>query len=92
MIADALLTHRATLRRRIALRGGFVVSLGLAVALYPQELFFLIIITPVIILFYAVFGKMGRMAGRRAGPMASGAALGLVLAWALGVSFPLFQV
>jgi hypothetical protein len=34
---------------------------------------------------------MGRMAGWRAGPLAPGLALGLVLAWALGVSFPLFE-
>jgi len=48
-------------------------------------------IAPVIILFYLTFGTMGRQAAARAGPLAPGLALGLVLAWALGVSFPLFQ-
>ncbi|SHF41879.1 Serine aminopeptidase, S33 [Loktanella atrilutea] len=91
MLADALLTHGASLRRRFVLRGGFILSLGIAVALNPFELFFLVMIAPVVLLFYAVFGTMGRMAGRRAGPLAAGLALGLVLAWALGVSFPLFR-
>ncbi|MCF7699718.1 alpha/beta hydrolase [Loktanella sp. M215] len=91
MLADAVLTHGASLGRRFVLRGGFIVSLGIAVALDPSGLFFLVMIAPVVLLFYAVFGTMGRMAGRRAGPLAAGLALGLVLAWALGVSFPLFQ-
>ncbi|MDY8111014.1 alpha/beta fold hydrolase [Fulvimarina sp. 2208YS6-2-32] len=91
MLADAVLTHRAGFLRRLALRGGFVASLGLAVALDFEGLFFLIMIAPVVILFYLIFGTMGRAAGTRAGAPASGLALGLVLAWALGVSFPLFQ-
>ena len=49
------------------------------------------LIAPVMVLFYLVFGSMGREVSRRSGPMAAGLALGLVLAWALGVSFPLFQ-
>lgn len=91
MVADALLTQGASLKRRFVLRGGFILSLGIAVALNPSELFFLVMIAPVVLLFYAVFGTMGRMAARRAGPLAAGLALGLVLAWALGVSFPLFR-
>ncbi|WP_051491727.1 alpha/beta fold hydrolase [Roseivivax isoporae] len=90
MLADAVLTHGAPLGRRIALRGAFLVSLGLAVALAPRELFFLVMIAPVILLFYAVFGTAGRAVSARTGPLAPGIALGLVLAWALGVSFPLF--
>lgn len=91
MLADARLTHGAGLPHRIALRGAFLVSLGIAVALDFEELFFLIMIAPVIVLFYLVFGTVGRRVGARAGPFAPGLALGLVLAWALGVSFPLFQ-
>ena len=91
MLADQRLTHRAPLGRRLALRGAFLASLGLAVALDFRALFFLIMIAPVVILFYLVFGTMGRAASARGGPLASGLALGLVLAWALGVSFPLFQ-
>ncbi|ROU03733.1 alpha/beta hydrolase [Histidinibacterium lentulum] len=91
MLADALLTYRAGLGRRFALRGGFFLSLGIAVALDFEGLFFLMMIAPVILLFFAVFGTMGRAAGTRSGPLAPGLVLGLALAWALGVSFPLFQ-
>ncbi len=91
MLADARLTQGASLPQRIALRGAFLASLGGAVALDFDGLFFLLMIAPVVLLFYLVFGTMGRMAARRGGPLASGLALGLVLAWALGVSFPLFQ-
>ena len=76
--------------RRFAVRLAFLISLGIAVALDFEGLFFLIMIAPVLVLFYAVFGTMGRQVARRSGPAASGIALGLVLAWALGVSFPLF--
>ena len=47
-------------------------------------------IAPVILLFFLVFGLMGRWVAARAGAASAGLALGLILAWALGVSFPLF--
>ena len=73
------------------MRAGFIASLILAVVLDFEGLFFLIMIAPVMILFYAIFGTVGRATARKSGPLAPGIALGLVLAWALGVSFPLFQ-
>lgn len=91
MVSDALLTTDAPLWRRIALRAGFLVSLAIAVALDFEGLFFLMMIAPVLVLFYLVFGTMGRATSRRSGPLGTGLALGVVLAWALGVSFPLFQ-
>lgn len=91
MIADSILTASARLLRRIVIRTGFLVSLGFAVALDFEGLFFLIMIAPVLVLYYAVFGTMGRWVAARSGPVAAGLALGFVLAWALGVSFPLFQ-
>lgn len=90
MLADAVLTTSATVWRRLILRTGFLVSLGIAVALDFEGLFFLIMIAPVLALYYLVFGTMGRNVAARAGPVSSGLALGCVLAWALGVSFPLF--
>lgn len=90
MLADMVLSAQAGFWRRLLVRLAFLISLGIAVALDFEGLFFLIMIAPVLVLFYAVFGTMGRQVARRSGPAASGIALGLVLAWALGVSFPLF--
>ena len=94
MLADAVLSEatRAPLWRRALARIMFLVSLAIAVALDFERLFFLILILPVIALFYATFGMMGRAVGRRTGSVvAMGLGLGLVLGWALGVSFPMFD-
>ncbi|MEL7125807.1 MAG: alpha/beta fold hydrolase [Pseudomonadota bacterium] len=91
MLGDALTTFRAPLWQRIGLRVAFLASLAVAVALDFEGLFFLIMIAPVIVLFLLTFGAMGRGFAARSGPLTSGLALGIVLAWALGVSFPLFS-
>ena len=91
MVADATLTASASFWKRLGVRLSFLISLGIAVTLDFEGLFFLLMIAPVLILFYLVFGTMGRDTSKRGGPLASGIALGIVLAWALGVSFPLFQ-
>lgn len=93
MLADALISGagHGTWARRILARLGFLASLGIAVALDPSELFFLVLIAPVIILFYVIYGLMGRWVAQRSGATAAGLGLGLALAWALGVSFPLFS-
>lgn len=90
MIADSVVVWRASVWRRIASRAAFLGSLGIAVALDVEGLFFLIIIAPVILLFFFVHGTMGRAIGKRAGPLTAGLGLGIILAWALGVSFPMF--
>ena len=90
-VADARLSHRASIGRRLFLHGMFLASLVFAVALDFEGLFFLLMIAPVIVLFYLVFGSMGHAVSARSGPVAAGLALGLVLALALGVSFPLFE-
>ncbi|WWR46300.1 alpha/beta fold hydrolase [Roseovarius sp. S88] len=92
MLADANLSYGATLTQRILARVTFLASLGLAVALDFDALFFLVMIAPVIVLFYLSFGYMGRVSALRSGPTGAGIALGLALAWAIGVSFPLFAV
>jgi len=45
----------------------------------------------VLLLFYLVHGLMGRWIAQRCGSLAAGVGLGVCLAWALGVSFPLFD-
>ncbi|WP_300064141.1 alpha/beta fold hydrolase [uncultured Roseobacter sp.] len=92
MLADALLSGagHGPLWQRMTARAAFLGSLALAVALDFSGLFFLILIAPVIVLFYIVFGLMGRWVAQRSGATSAGLGLGLLLAWALGVSFPLF--
>lgn len=95
MMADSLVTEagRASIWRGLAARAAFLASLGLAVVLDFERLFFLLLILPVIVLYFLVFGLMGRWVGRRsAAPLACGLGLGVILAWALGVSFPLVAV
>lgn len=94
MLADSLLCEAGHARwwRVLVARTAFLVSLGAAVALDFERLFFLLIILPVIVLFYVLFGLMGGWVGRRThAPIAVGLGLGLILAWALGVTFPMFQ-
>lgn len=90
MVCDALLSQGGSRWPRIAARAALLVSLIGAVALAPERLFFVLMIAPVILLFYLVFGPMARRTTLRAGPLAPGIGLGITLAWALGVSFPLF--
>ena len=92
MLADAALTEggRARLWRRIAVRVSVLASLAAAIALDPERLLFVATVLPVFVLFYIVHGTMGRWVGRRTGPFAPGLALGLILAWALGATFPMF--
>jgi hypothetical protein len=91
-VADEWLT-----RGLPAVRGGyafsktcFVISLGIAVCLNPQRLFFLVIIVPVIILLFAVYGLVSRWVYARTNDPrvgALGAACGL--AYAIAVTFPI---
>ncbi len=94
MVADSVITHagRGRLWRRVVARVALISSLGIAAAIDPERLIFLLLILPVLILFYLVHGLMGRWVAQRCGPLAAGIGLGLALAWAIGVSFPLFDV
>ncbi|MEM6711781.1 MAG: alpha/beta fold hydrolase [Pseudomonadota bacterium] len=91
MLADSAMAHaHPQLWRRALIRLAFLGSLAIAVALDFEGLFFLILIIPIIALFFIVFGLMGRWVEARGGPLASGLGLGLLLAWSLGVTFPMF--
>jgi pimeloyl-ACP methyl ester carboxylesterase len=68
----------------------FLVSLTIALALDFQRLFFLILILPIIALFFIVYGLFSGWAYRRAGhPFVAGVANAIAFAWAIGVTFPL---
>ena len=94
MLAESLVLNggRASYWRVFLARGAFLASLGLAVALNIERLFFLLIIIPVIVAFFVVFGLMGGWVGRRTlSPASAGLGLGIILAWSLGVTFPIFS-
>lgn len=93
MLADAMLTEggRAPFWRRMVLRLVFILSLVAAVMIDFERLLFVLIILPVIILFFAIFGLMGRWAALKSGASSAGLALGLALAWSLASTFPLFE-
>jgi pimeloyl-ACP methyl ester carboxylesterase len=68
----------------------FLISLAIAVALDLERLFFLIIIIPIIVLFFLVYALFSRWIYRATGqPLIAGIANAVAFAWALGVTFPL---
>ncbi len=91
-LADEWLT-----RGEGAAAGGYVVtkllflaSLGLAVALDVESLFFLLMIVPVMLPCFVVYGLFSRWVYRRTGdPLVAGIANALAFAWALAVTFPM---
>jgi len=79
-----------------AARGAYVaskiaslLSLGIAVALDFERLFFLLIIIPVIVVFFVVYGLFSAWAYRATGhPFVAGSANAVAFAWAIAVTFP----
>lgn len=68
----------------------FLLSLLVAVALNPYRLFFLLIIVPVMLLFFLIYGLISRWVyGRTGQPLVAGVANGAIFAWAIAASFPL---
>jgi hypothetical protein len=71
-------------------RAAFLASLGLAVALSFEDLFFLLIISFVILLYFGIYGLFGEWVYRATGHPAPGALTNAVaFAWALAVVFPM---
>jgi hypothetical protein len=67
----------------------FLLSLALAIALNPGRLFFLIIIIPMILAIFFIFGLFSGWAYRKTHhPLVGGLANALVFAWAIAVTFP----
>jgi hypothetical protein len=90
--ADGWMTHGAGVARGAAATSklAFLVSLGIAVALDPNRLFFLAMIAPVIALLFMVFGLWKRwIYGATGHPLVGGFASALFFAWAIGVTFPM---
>ena len=68
----------------------FLTSLAIAVMLDPERLFFLVIIVPVMVPFFVVYGLFSRWVYVNTGnPLVAGTAAAVAFAWAIGVTFPL---
>jgi len=91
LLADSLLAQGAPLWRRLLLRALPLAALTVAIALAPTRVGLVFTALPVLLLFYLVYGTLGRAIALRAGPAAAGPALGLILAWAWAASTPLFH-
>lgn len=67
----------------------FLLSLGIAVALSPERLYFLVVIVPAIVILFVAYGVLADCAYRRTGhPLVGAVANAVALAWAIGVTFP----
>ncbi|MGE5267157.1 MAG: alpha/beta hydrolase [Deltaproteobacteria bacterium] len=74
----------------VATKAAFIVSLMIAVALDFERLFFLLIIVPVIVLFFLFFGVISSWVyARTRNPLVAGLANAVAIAWAIGVVFPM---
>lgn len=74
-------------------KGLFLLSLGIAVAIDLSSLFFLVIILPVILIFFAVHGFFSRWIYRATGsPFVAAVGNAVAFAWAMGVTFPMYVV
>ncbi|MFO1454814.1 MAG: alpha/beta hydrolase [Steroidobacteraceae bacterium] len=67
----------------------FLVSIALAIALNPERLFFLAIVTPVILLAFVIYGLFSRWVFHSIGhPWAGALANAAAFAWLIAVTFP----
>lgn len=90
-LADEWMAHGQPTARggHLFTRLCFLLSLGIAVALSFEELFFLLIIAAVIVIYFLVYGLFSRWVYQATGHPAVGAIANAVsFAWALGAVFP----
>ena len=93
-IADEWLTRgeQSPTFASVFTRGCFLLSLGIAVALSLHELFFLLIIAIVILLYFIIYGLFNSWIYRATGhPVIGATASAVAFAWALAAVFPLIS-
>lgn len=93
-LADEYLTRRpGAPRGAYALtKMSFVGSLALAIALNPRQLFFLILVAPMLLAYFAIYGFLGALLYHRSQMPLSGAiANALICACGIAANFPLVQ-
>lgn len=90
-LADDWLTRGTDVPRgaHLLTRVCFLLSLGLAVALSFEELFFLLLIAVVIVPYFVIYGLIGGWVYRKTGdPLVSALPVAVAFGWTLAVVFP----
>jgi dienelactone hydrolase len=90
-LADDWLTRGTDVPRgaHLLTRFCFLLSLGLAVALSFEELFFLLIIAVVIVPYFVIYGLIGGWVYKKTGdPLVSAVPVAVAFGWTLAVVFP----
>jgi len=93
-LADEWLTRGADTARfgHLFTRVCFLLSLGIAVALSFEDLFFLVIIAAVIVVYFLIYGLFSAWIYRRTGhPAIAAIANAVAFAWALAAVFPIMS-
>ncbi|WP_112323193.1 alpha/beta fold hydrolase [Oceanibium sediminis] len=92
MLADfAMFAGRAApLWLRIVARIPLVLAPSLTALLVPEEVVFLAVSVPLLLLFLLLLHPIARWAGARGGALTGGLGAGVLLAWSLGAAYPLF--
>ncbi|MEO0944030.1 MAG: alpha/beta fold hydrolase [Pseudomonadota bacterium] len=92
MLADTMLVQGASILRRVLAQFVLLAGLAAAMAFSPSDLGLAFTTLPVLLLFFLVFGTMARWVAARRGLSCVALGKGLVLAWAVAASTPLFAV
>jgi len=90
MLADSTLIRVRAIWQRWLARLVPTAALLAAMLLAPEKLGLMFTVIPVLVLFYLIYGMMGRWVALRAGPMSAGLGLGIILAWSIAATTPLF--
>lgn len=90
-LADRFLVDGRSIFSRIALRIPFLVAFSVAMIFSPTDLGLVFTVIPVMVLYWMVYGTMAAWIARRSGPAGAGLGEGVILAWAIAASTPLFQ-
>ncbi|MEM1074662.1 MAG: alpha/beta fold hydrolase [Pseudomonadota bacterium] len=90
MAADRALVAGAPVWRRLVSRAMPVAALLSAMLIDIPRMGLLFTVLPVLVLFFAVYGTMGRAVARRTNPETAALGLGVILAWSIAASTPLF--
>lgn len=90
-LADRILVQGRGVVARFALRLPFLVAFTVAMFISPTELGLVFTVLPVLVLFWLVYGTMAMWVANRTGWMGAGLGLGVILAWSIAASTPLFM-